>query len=221
MPRGIKSPYANVPMSILPKSWHLNYMRNHWDPSFRKPHPVSLQSHALSSCMMGVLFCFAFAFSDLNRCIILSLEFYTYFLSVTSFVCCWVVKGDRRVIGDWKSCIRSSEWELSESACLATWFSVHWSPKILGDYFVIQPHFNGPILILFYCYHISYILAYTKSTFLLSSYPPLVNDGEDVGPRIVPDPVTGLIDVKKNPSQVPAPGKPTVEQNSKLSSMIP
>ena len=43
--------------------------------------------------------------------------------------------------------------------------------------------------------------------------------GEDVGPGIVPDPVTGLIDVNK--IQVPAPGKPskpskpTVEQKLK------
>jgi hypothetical protein len=38
-------------------------------------------------------------------------------------------------------------------------------------------------------------------------------DGEDVGPGIVPDPVTGLIDVEK--IQVPTPGKPTVEQKLK------
>ena len=41
-------------------------------------------------------------------------------------------------------------------------------------------------------------------------------DGEDGGPGIVPDPVTGLIDVKN--IQVPAPGKPTqptVEQKIK------
>ena len=37
--------------------------------------------------------------------------------------------------------------------------------------------------------------------------------GEDAGPGIVPDPVTGLIDVNK--IQVPAPGKPTVEQKLK------
>jgi hypothetical protein len=38
-------------------------------------------------------------------------------------------------------------------------------------------------------------------------------DGEDVGPGIKPDTVTGLIDVKK--IQVPTPGKPTVEQKLK------
>ena len=38
-------------------------------------------------------------------------------------------------------------------------------------------------------------------------------DGEDVGPGIIPDPVTGLIDVKK--IQTPAPGKSTVEQKLK------
>ena len=38
-------------------------------------------------------------------------------------------------------------------------------------------------------------------------------DGVGVGPRIVPDPVTGLIDVEK--IQVPVPGKPTVEQKLK------
>ena len=36
---------------------------------------------------------------------------------------------------------------------------------------------------------------------------------EDVGPGIVPDPITGLIDVKK--IQVPVPGKPTAEQKLK------
>ena len=35
----------------------------------------------------------------------------------------------------------------------------------------------------------------------------------DVGPGIMPDPVTGLIDVKK--IHVPAPGKPTTEQKLK------
>ena len=41
-------------------------------------------------------------------------------------------------------------------------------------------------------------------------------DGEDVGPGIIPDPVTGVIDVKN--VQVPDPGKPkqpTVEQKLK------
>ena len=38
-------------------------------------------------------------------------------------------------------------------------------------------------------------------------------DGEDAGPGIVPDPVTGLIDVKK--IQVPIPGKQTVDQKLK------